>query len=177
MWSVYSPTRGWINVPQPTLLRAVRAGTVPPTTLVRSPQGATMSASDAFPPAAEGPSPWEAFLKGALVAAAAVGAALVVKEGVTYVTSTREQRSIRASARRHEASGALVEADHIGWGARPPIMGGRRPDVVAYYASRVVVEEHETIESVGRSHSVQQDRDLRKWARRKPRVKYKQIVT
>lgn len=168
----------WTTVPEATLLRAVRDGRVSPARFVKNPAGEVMKVGQAFSPVQQqGRSVLAGIVAGALVGLAAVAAGALVAEGITYATSTREQRSIRASARRHEANGAVVAADHIGWGARPPIMGGRRADVVAVYSKHVVVEEHETIESVGRHHSVAQDADLRRWASRRREVRYRQVVT
>lgn len=106
-----------------------------------------------------------------------VGAAYVAERMIQYISDTPEQRSIRRSAEEHERRGANVCADHIGADCVPPVVGGRRPDVYADYGNRIVIEEHETEESVGRSHSIAQDRDLRRWASRRPTTRrYKQVV-
>jgi hypothetical protein len=56
-------------------------------------------------------------------------------------------------------------------------MNGRIADVVAFYGNgRVVVEEHETISSAQRHHSMQQDLDLRAWAKDQRLTRYEQVV-
>ena len=108
-----------------------------------------------------------------------VGTYLTIKTAadvLQYMSDTPEQRSIRRSARRHANRGAEVYADHIRWDSAPPLLGRRRPDVIADYGDRLVIEEHETEGSVGRRHSIEQDRDLRRWASRRPYARYRQII-
>ena len=107
---------------------------------------------------------------GGYIVGSVIGAAL------QYMADTPEERSIRSSAHRHERQGATVCADHVGWDCVPPILNGRRPDVYADYGDKIVVEEHETEESVNRGHSIQQDRDLRTWTRRRPHARYHQVI-
>jgi len=120
---------------------------------------------------------------GDVVKAVAVGAAVVAAvaflvEVAESMSSTTEQNAIRSSARGHAWAGADVMADHVRGYPRPPVLEcRRRPDVVAVYPDRVVVEEHETWASVNRRHSIDQDRDLRKWARGRKGIRYRQIVT
>jgi hypothetical protein len=111
--------------------------------------------------------------------ALAAGTAVAVTAAdrlIEYLSSTQEQRSIRRSARRHERRGAIVLADHVGWDAVPPITGRRRADVMALYRDRVVIEEHETSASARRTHSREQDRDLRAWSRRNG-ARYRQVIS
>ena len=57
-------------------------------------------------------------------------------------------------------------------------MNGRIADVVAVYDNGdVVVEEHETTASMYRSHSVAQDRDLKRHAARRRYMTYSQVIT
>jgi hypothetical protein len=140
---------------------------------VMSLDGCVTTVQAAFTPRESG---WATLGKALLVGA---GAVLVVKaaaEVAQHLSDTREQRSIRRSARRHASRGAEVCADHIGWDCAPPLLGRRRPDVVADYGDRLVVEEHETTGSVGRRHSIEQDRDLRRWASRRSYARYRQVV-
>jgi hypothetical protein len=125
---------------------------------------------------APGESGWTTLGKVLLAGTGLYVAAKAVAELAEYISDTPEQRSIRRSAREHARRGAEVCADHIGWDCAPPLLGRRRPDVVADYGNRLVIEEHETVESVGRRHSVEQDRDLRRWATRRSYARYRQVV-
>ncbi len=119
---------------------------------------------------------WATLGKFALAGIGIYVGAKLVGEVAQYLADAPEQRSIRRSAREHAAGGAEVCADHIGWECAPPQLGRRRPDVYADYGTHVIVEEHETEASVGRTHSVGQDRDLRRWASRRSYVRYRQVV-
>ncbi|MCA9530359.1 MAG: hypothetical protein KC543_09500 [Myxococcales bacterium] len=121
-------------------------------------------------------SPWVTLGKLALIGGGIYLGARVVGEVAQYLSDTPEQRSIRSSARRHARRGADVCADHIGWDCAPPLLGRRRPDVVADYGGRLLIEDHETEASVGRRHSIEQDRDLRRWAARRSYARYRQVV-
>jgi len=121
-------------------------------------------------------SAWATLGKLALIGGGVFLAAKAVAEVAQYLSDTTEQRSIRRSARKHASRGADVCADHIGWDCAPPLLGRRRPDVVADYGDRLVIEEHETVGSVGRRHSIDQDRDLRLWAARRSYARYRQVV-
>jgi hypothetical protein len=114
--------------------------------------------------------------RAAWIGAAVVTGALLARWAYRELTMTTEQRSIRASARRHERLGRVVFADHLRGYRRPPIMGGRRPDVVATDGRTTFVEEHETFESVRRTHSAEQDRDLRRHVSPRPRTQYRLVV-
>jgi hypothetical protein len=106
-----------------------------------------------------------------------VAAYKVGKSIAKFAAMTKEQKSIQRSAQRHSRKGANVCADHIEWPCRPELMGRRRADVVARYPNgRTVVEEHETPRSANRRHSIEQDRDLRRWASRKAKVTYRQVI-
>jgi hypothetical protein len=108
---------------------------------------------------------------GLVVSAFAVG-----KMAYDHFSQTAEQRSIKRSVRHHTMKGRRVVADHIGCERVPPLLGRRRPDVVAEDNGIVYVEEHETRASVNRRHSIEQDRDLRRWAARYSNVRYRQVV-
>lgn len=154
------------------LRRAAAAGQLPGNVLLLAPDGRQLTVAAAFAPEEF----WSTLGKLALAGIGIYVGARVVGEVAQYLSDTPEQRSIRTSARAHAANGADVCADHIGWECAPPKLGRRRPDVYADYGTHVVVEEHETEASVDRPHSVDQDRDLRRWASRRSRVRYRQVV-
>lgn len=141
--------------------------------LLCSTDGRRMTVQAAFAPRE---SAWATLGKLALAGIGIYVGARVVGEVAQYLADSPEQRSIRRSAREHAANGADVCADHVGWDCAPPLLGRRRPDVYADYGTHVVVEEHETEASVDRRHSIEQNRDLRRWASRRPYVDYEQII-
>lgn len=113
------------------------------------------------------------WVKLAGIAAAAAAGKYVYER----MTTTTEQRSIKESVKRHQQNGAdFVCGDHIGMGCRPPKMNGRHADVFAVYGNDFFVEEHETKESARRTHSVRQDRDLKRFAQRHAHVFYTQVI-
>ena len=116
-------------------------------------------------------------LKLLIVGGVAIVAVNIIREILRNVVESPEQRSIKRSAERHERQGATVCADHIGWRCVPPKCGSRRPDISADYGVYTVIEEHETPLSMNRGHSIEQDRDLRRYATRQLNTTYRQIVT
>lgn len=154
------------------LLRALKSGRLPPGTKLVREDGQQFHVK---PPAAKEPSLMRGVVSVVALAAGTAVALSVANKVHEFLTSTPEQRSIRRSARRHARRGAVVLADHVGWDAVPPITGGRRADVIALYRNRVVIEEHETKASARRTHSRDQDRELREWSARNG-ARYRQVI-
>lgn len=178
MWYVLTeePTgyRYWDGPHAEAAIRdAAVAGHLPGNVLLRSSAGRQITVGALLAPQE---SPPVAIGKLALWAGGIYLGVKAVGEIAQHLSDTPEQRSIRNSAREHEENGAEVCADHIGWECAPPLLGRRRPDVYADYGDFVVVEEHETEASVNRRHSIEQDRDLRRWASRRPYVDYEQVI-
>jgi hypothetical protein len=144
-----------------------------------------MHVGDLVPPPAPPASAGSASLGELLLAAAVVGGVAAGIVGLIKLAtaprptaSKAERDSIERAARRLSSKFPVVCADHIKAGCRPPLKNGHRPDVyAASFDGREHIEEHETMESVGKRHSVEQDRAFRRWAARGPRRTYRQVVT
>jgi len=126
---------------------------------------------DAFlrPPPA---SPW----RGLLLAAGAGAIAYKLADWLLSPTApTPHNRAVHALARKYRRRGADVRADLPGW-PRPPVVCGRRPDVVAVFGKRMVWMEVETRASVSTSHSKAQHDDLLRCAATRDNVSYRRLV-
>ncbi|MFA5061678.1 MAG: hypothetical protein WC526_00850 [Patescibacteria group bacterium] len=116
--------------------------------------------------------PGTSTLENVILGALAVGGAAAILHSIfgkkSRVGISKEERnSILRSGRVHERQGALLVCmDHVPAACPPPKVGRRRPDLVAYYDDKIVAEEHETIATVFKKHSVEQNRDLRRETKR-----------
>ncbi len=127
-------------------------------TLLQSPMLPNSSAP-APNQAAPAPFPWGKVLLGLGIFGAACWA-------IDYLTSDPEPRRIRELAKEREDDGALVFADVKGY-PQPPVINGRRPDVLAYHPDGTQeMIEVENEKSIMGHHAGQQARAFEKWASR-----------
>lgn len=99
---------------------------------------------------------------------------IVIATGFAFLLSritaprlSRHNSGVQRAARELRWRGCHVAADHIAGETRPPILNGRRPDVLAKCGVLEVAVEVETAESINTKHSREQIRDLRRWKNRK----------
>jgi len=69
---------------------------------------------------------------------------------VSRQSRTKHAMLVRALAKKYEAEGYFVKADHIGHpNGSPPTVGGHIPDVAAYYGGALrIVAEAETCDTI-----------------------------
>lgn len=163
---------GWHEVESSVVVEAVERGELAPNTRVWD--GRNMSTAAAL---LSSDRAWR-FVKGAAKVGFAVFAAVLTARVVRRASMTTEQRAIEDLAKEHEARGAEVAADHICWHTTPSTLPcRRRPDLDIKFANgRRRLIEVETLASVNRTHSIEQDRDLAAYAKQARRTSYQQVI-